>query len=331
MTNETDTSSNPNIGRAHDDATSHEISSQVHSDSDVNADTLKQMLAKMKDDDVVPDYDSEMGDNTPLQQADVDITLLTSREEPVAGEMWSITGEIFNRSSNTIWIVDKKTTLALAPEMYGHSSQTGSMGAFFPTSARSLKSEVIRIDPGSKYSVIWKLDPLSTKELAGAKQPLRKRITNSIKNFIFFNPGRFHISSTVHIWTTKPSFTEKGDVANLGHSTVRTVSEDIYMHSSPWVLILGAACGGILCFLLQSLLGLNSMSGGFWLSLKTIAVGLSSALILSGVVTVLVSRLASTDFLIVVKVKDFWGAIATGFAVQWFGYPLLEKLLSSGH
>jgi hypothetical protein len=40
-------------------------------------------------------------------------------------------------------------------------------------------------------------------------------------------------------------------------------------------------------------------------------------------------RLATTDFLIVVKVKDFWGAIATGFAVQWFGYPLLEKMLSA--
>jgi hypothetical protein len=76
------------------------------------------------------------------------------------------------------------------------------------------------------------------------------------------------------------------------------------------------------------LLGLSSLSGGFLAFFKGITVGLSSAVILSGVVTVLVSRLASTDFLIVVKVKDFWGAIATGFAVQWFGFPLLERLLS---
>jgi len=27
-------------------------------------------------------------------------------------------------------------------------------------------------------------------------------------------------------------------------------------------------------------------------------------------------------------VKDFWGALATGFVVQWFGFNLLQEALS---
>jgi hypothetical protein len=32
-------------------------------------------------------------------------------------------------------------------------------------------------------------------------------------------------------------------------------------------------------------------------------------------------RLATTDFIVVIKIKDLWGAIATGFVLQGFGYP----------
>lgn len=55
--------------------------------------------------------------------------------------------------------------------------------------------------------------------------------------------------------------------------------------------------------------------------------GLASAILLASIATVLLSRLSTADFLIVVKVKDFWGAIATGFVIQWFGYRYLVRLL----
>jgi len=49
--------------------------------------------------------------------------------------------------------------------------------------------------------------------------------------------------------------------------------------------------------------------------------GFAAAILLSGVSTVLFARLATSEFPIAVKVNDIWGAFATGFAVQLFGYP----------
>jgi hypothetical protein len=262
-----------------------------------------------------------------LGTPDVDISLHPSREIPIAGELWSVAAEIYNRWTSPVWIVDSTTSLLLAPEMWGQATQKGSIGAFFPTVHSRPTSEVVRIDPGAKYSVVWKLDPMSEKGKPGADSSIRSRIYNSIRNFAFFNPGTFRVSGVVHIWGKAPTF-DNGRVSNLGDSYCMSVSRQITMESSPWVLILGAAAGGILCFILQALFG-NVVFGSTVLSGgRTLLLGLSSAIILSGVVTVLVSRLATTDFLVVVKVKDIWGSIATGFAIQWFGYDVLTQLLS---
>jgi len=194
---------------------------------------------------------SEMGSDIPLEEPDVDITLKPSREIPVAGELWSITGIISNRSTKPVWIANKYTNISLSPEMYGQSSQTGSIGAFFPTIESRPFAEVVRIDPGASYSVIWKIDPASSKGQPGATQSIYKRIANVIKNYSFFNPGEFVVSVNVHVWQVKPEFSNEGDVANVGDSYVKNVTTQIEMESSPWVLIIGAAIGGVLCFILQ--------------------------------------------------------------------------------
>lgn len=236
-------------------------------------------------------------------------------------------GEIKNRSGGPIWIVDRTTVLSLAPEMYGQAKATGSTGAFFPTIPAAPFDEVVRIDPGGNYSVVWKLDPVSTRESPGSTSSLPHRIWDAVRNYLFFSPGTYRASFTLHVWQVKPEMAD-GRVKNLGQSFVLSLAREIFMDASPWVLIIGAACGAVLCFILQLLFGQFSGPGVGGISATNVTVGLSSALILSGVVTVLLSRLSSTDFLIVVKVKDFWGAVATGLVIQWFGYPLLQKLLA---
>lgn len=289
---------------------------------------LLGMLAGMKKPEDV-DFESEMGGDVPLDEPDVDISLKPSRAVPVAGELWSISGIVSNRSTKPVWIVDKSTDISLSPEMYGQSSQTGSIGAFFPTIESRPFAEVVRIDPGASYSVIWKIDPVSTKDNPGSTQSIYKRILNALRNYSFFNPGEFVVSANVHIWQKKPSFSKQGNVTNIGDSYVKNVTSQVEMESSPWVLIIGAAIGGILCFVLQMLFGAINLGDSYLSIIKGVLVGFSSAVILSGVVTVLLSRLATTDFLIVVKIKDIWGAIATGFVVQWFGFPVLERILTS--
>lgn len=99
------------------------------------------------------------------------------------------------------------------------------------------------------------------------------------------------------------------------------------MDASPWVLIAGSAFGSILALILQFLNGQLRLGGPGTQAFRDGSVDLATALILTCVGTVLVSRLATTDFIIVVKIRDVWGAIATGFAIQSFGYPLLQRML----
>lgn len=270
---------------------------------------------------------SEIGTPEAIDEPDVDVTLHPSRAVPIAGELWSISGEIHNRSEVPIWIVDNTTRVSLAPEMYGISKRTGSVSAFFPTIASRASSEIVRIDPGAKYAVVWKLDPIAEKGGTGVEPGTIKRILNAISDYAFFSPGTFRVLATVHVWQVLPEVDEEGLVTNTGSSFPITVSQGIPMEASPWVLILGAACGAILCFVLQLLMGriASGQTVAEWA--KTVGLGATSAVILSGVVTVLISRLATTDFLLVIRVKDIWGAIATGFAIQWFGFPLLERLI----
>ena len=108
-----------------------------------------------------PDYVGDIGDIQPNEKPDVDIILHPSRDLLIAGELWSIIAEIHNRSLVTIWIIDTKTALSLAPEMYGLVNKTGSQFGYFSTISNRPEDEVVRIDPGAKYSVIWKIDPAS--------------------------------------------------------------------------------------------------------------------------------------------------------------------------
>jgi len=267
-----------------------------------------------------------VGDATVIPKPDLDVFLHTSRETPAAGELWSLSGEIQNRSQVPIWLVDQTTTVTLAPEMYGHSKRHRSVGAFFPTTQPGQGAEIVRIDPGASYAVVWELDPLDERGETSRWTSLR-RVYTAIRDFAFFRPGRFRVSSTIHVWQQKPELDPSGAVTNTGASYPITVSREFAMEASPWVLVAGAVWGGILCFILQSLNGQIPLGTPVNIAVRDVAVGLGTALILNSVGTVLISRLATTDFIVVIKIKDVWGAIATGFALQGFAYPALLRLL----
>jgi hypothetical protein len=267
-----------------------------------------------------------VGEATVIPKPDVDIVLHTSRETPAAGELWSLSGEIHNRSQVPIWLVDQTTTMTLAPEMYGHSTRHRSVDAFFPTTRPGEGAEIVRIDPGASYAVVWELDPLGERGGTSRRTSLR-RVYTAIRDFAFFRPGRFRVSSTIHVWQQKPELDANGGVTNTGASFPITISREFAMEASPWVLVTGAVWGGILCFILQFLNGQIQIGAPVNVAVRDVAVGLGTALILNSVGTVLISRLATTDFIVVIKIKDLWGAIATGFVLQGFGYPALLRLL----
>jgi hypothetical protein len=278
--------------------------------------------------------EAEVGPVDPFVRPDVEVELTPSRQLPIAGELWSMLGTIRNRSNKPIWIVDAKTVLTLAPEMWGQTSRRGSMGAFFPTVRSRPTDEIVRIDPQCEYAVVWKVD---TYERSENKRfgifEVFARIASAIKDFAFFNPGRFTVSATVHVWPVPPTVAENGTIDNPGESLPITVTSEVDMEASPWVLILGAIIGGTLSFILQLLATYAGTdlggAGGVSLGLLAVGIGFLVAVLLPAITTILLSRLATTDFLLVVKVKDIWGAIATGFIIQWFGYSGLLRLLET--
>lgn len=344
---------------------------------------------------------------TPEQRPNIELTLKSSAEQPIAGELWTIFATITNHSTFPVWIVDRATTLSYVPELAGRSNKAGSMGAFFPTVRSHSEDEIIRIEPNSSYIVTFKLDPMRMTESSKKddEKPnktfwqalLGENIANSITQFAFFAPGIYEISSVVHIWV-KPPEIEKGKVKNFGDTMTISSSITKSIDSSPWVLIFGASIGGILCFLLRksyengavqpstvqtqaevvenvptvqaepnpimqklvaypilTFLILRSIAGMKWLFytipveivikkffwetlivriswkllfLQFLLKGILPAVLLTGVGTILLSRLSTTNFLLAVKITDIWGAIVVGFMLQWGGYTLLNRIMT---
>jgi len=270
-------------------------------------------------------YKGIVGEESNIEKPDIDIKLFTSRESPVAGELWSMSGNIHNRSTKPFWIVNVHTVYTPAPEMWGLKSRRGSIGAFFPTIIDRIHHEVVRIDPGASYSVIWKITPLDEKDLT---MGLFREISAILRNYAFFRPNNFITSATVHIWTIPPEF-DNDKVINLGSSYPVSTIKEVNLDASPWVIIVGAAIGALFMYILQIIFGNSPLPSDYLGYLKLLFVGPFSAILLSSISTVLLSRLASLDFVVSIKIKDIWGAIASGFVIQYAGYPWLESVLSS--
>lgn len=277
----------------------------------------------------------EIGSAEPLPETEVDVELIVPLRNIVAGELWSVFGQIHNRSSRPIWIVDRFSTLFLPPELYGQESEVGSIGAFFPTVRPRKQDEVVRIDPGMAYTVVWKIDPTSSQRRPASTTFDRyslvrmvRRIYLAWSNYMFFIPGEYTAAANVHVWPLPPQ-AQDGQVVNPGDSFTKATTTNVEIEASPWVLISGAVAGGVLAFALQAL-GSAQRKRRHRTRRKRISalvLGLASALLLTSVVTILLSRLSTSQFLVNVHVRDIWGAMAIGFVVQWFGFSYLERIL----
>jgi hypothetical protein len=279
-----------------------------------------------------------LGPQKALEPVDVEMVLTVSRPTVVAGDQWAVIGSITNRSDRPVWIANNYTTLLPAPEVWGGVAAGGSLGAFFPSTGKTAGDEVIRIEPRGSYTVVWDIDHLKSynrayrtqgggQERPGPLSQLMQRIRLAWSGYMFFVPGEYQLFAILHVWPTHPKLTN-ASISNLGDSVTRTASLKVRLDASPWVLIFGASLGGLLCFALQTTQELRSGTSLWRLrTLGFFTLGVGTALLLTSIVTILISRLATTQFLISVEVRDFWGAVATGFVVQWFGYPLISRLL----
>lgn len=271
-----------------------------------------------------------------LEVPAVTISFYPINHEMLAGEIWDISAEIKNLSKQTVWIVQGFTILNIPAELYGINSPiySGQIASFSTsrdyTDQKDYKIEdyVLRLDPGTSYNISWVLDPFEIEKQNMSWYYVFKRVNFIIRSFLFFQPRAYTAAVNVHIWT-KPPCIKDFRVVDPGNSFVASQAFQINVLAPQWILIIGAILGGLLCFTLRLILELRTSPIQIRSGFRYIILGIFSAILLSSIVTILIARLSTTDFLVAVKVQDFWGAIATGFIIQWFGLPFLAKKLEA--
>jgi len=227
--------------------------------------------------------------------------------------------------------------------MTGALDPTGTWYAYFPTehetsSDQGLQYGVITLQPKSSYQVFWRPTGARGREIPGdasIAQSLSIRVVNLLQQvvtfleYVFFTPGRYKLTAQVKYW--------RGPKTNEGTYYTIAKTTELQIAAPQSVIMLGAIVRGIIAFAVlprSRRYRTTVTETNTTVTLKSAVsrvfpatYGLFGAALLSVIVTILLARMADTQFLVKVTVNDFWGAIAIGFVANYFGSRALERLL----
>jgi hypothetical protein len=254
------------------------------------------------------------------------IKLVLSRSQAVVGGGLGATGIIENvGADSTIYLSTRDVALIAPPEFDRGASLNSSLFAYFPTEpVPQNNSTLIALRPGAQYRVSWVVDPKDSTVWSRLKNEFR---------YLFFSPGEYEVVVNGKYWTNPLR-------SSLEYHTY-TSGVSVHLSAPQPVLLFGAMIGGLLAYLLfpsrrtRNVIVSEVSEGRSARQLrwrKSIDIGkrmwgLLGAMLWSAIVTILLSRLSETQFLIGVSISDFWGAIAIGFVAQYAGSKWLERLL----
>lgn len=281
-------------------------------------------------------YSNAQAQNQPDRSSMIELKVETSKPRQTAGTGLGVTADIKNVSDSKIYLYEKRITMTLPPELEGPFRGIRGWWAFFPSvwkESYERYDNVIALQPGDTYKVFWEKRPVThgRKEASETQTSILKNVIDTIRselNFIFFTPGEYKISVLAHYWTD-PSFPE---------DDYRIVSESITLQvAAPQsVILLGAALGGLIAYFIlpharrRFIRTESSAAGGksfFFKRISKEGIGILGAILLSAMVTILLSRISETQFVIRVTVNDFWGAVAIGFVANYAGTKILDKII----
>jgi hypothetical protein len=124
-----------------------------------------------------------------------------------------------------------------------------------------------------------------------------------------------HSKAPLWITDAKSSLLLPPDLFGAGSDDISlTATTEVPVDGSLWALILGAAVGSTLSFCYLVVQGAVRPAEGLapGRTLLWALTGLVAATLLAVSVTVLLSRLVTTEFPVAVQVRDFWAALAGG-------------------
>jgi len=265
-------------------------------------------------------------DSPPLISLEVE----SSRPQLVAGEGISIVGTIHNSSQSTVYVRESSLTMTLPVELEGSRSTVFGYPAYFPTEFHDRSKppleyfgNVIALGPGDEYAAYW------TSSRRPHSDSWKGYISHQIETqlqYLFFYPGDYKILISGKYWTDPK-------LPPDGYRTV-TKQATISVGAPLFVILIGAAIGGLIAYIIlpKRPPKPNRLLQPFWawvIRIWRYIIGIFGAILLSVIVTILLSRIAETQFIISVTVNDIWGAIVIGFFAQYGGTQLLDKLASS--
>jgi len=187
--------------------------------------------------------------------------------------------------------------------------------AFFPTLPQ--ENQELILQPGATYRAFWTINRQpDAPNAAGqpAQEPAPESVSGSVfaaagellnPKVLFFEPGDYSVTVNGQYWT----------MPDGPYRTVTTTSS-LPVAAPMLVVLVGAAAGGVISFLLMPAMKLRtSWEWKSW-SLPAVLASVTGALgtaLLSVIVTILLSRISGTEFFLQVTVNDVWGAVAVGF------------------
>jgi hypothetical protein len=278
--------------------------------------------------------------------ASLEITLEPTRPQPTAGSGGLIIGTIKNTSQVPVVICEQTTTLTVPSEIT-QEAHVSHEYAVFTVEGREVyeNDDALVLNPGQSTHAFWSVNRsfARTEETTWTPknwiQQLWKQLDIEM-GYMFFQPATYKFSVQVKFWPViegKVITKEELKLSNYDapgyQNAVATTTTPI---SAPVTVILfGAAIGGLGAFTLGKLSGRADAVQARYKSaamslLATVATNVSGAIgamLLGCIVTILLSRLAETEFPIRVNVSDLWGAIAIGFVGAYSGTSVLAKIL----
>lgn len=266
------------------------------------------------------------GSTSKTQAGTVSLSLITRKQNFAVGEKWSVFAGVSNLSDVPIWITSETSLLTIPTEVLGQSRQFFAQFAFLPTLGEKVFNEHIRINPGEKYIIEWYVDGLDEPG-SDNRIGLVFRFIKILKEFLLFKPDEYPFTAIVHYWNTPPSL-ENGRF-NLANTKMVSEVRSIQIEGSPIVLILGAAIGGLFAFAIRSFASRSIPSVKLNRTASMYLISLVSTMLFCVVGVILLERLSKSDFPVAITVKDFWGAIAIGFVLEWWGLKGLRSSISS--
>lgn len=272
----------------------------------------------------------------------IEIKIETSRTKPTVGTGLGMQAEIKNTSSVNIYLQEQRVTLSIPPELQGPFAGTSTWWGLFPTQHKFPEFDAqnkpttkekwdgtVMIKPGGSYRVVWTSSPDISS--AGGSLAFIKNMFNVVAselNFIFFSPGDYKISVVAQYWT----------LPNFPPDDYRTTTqtETVNVSAPQSVILFGSALGGLVAYFIfpyrrrEDDISKQGKPTGFIGVTKNVvkgAAGISGAMLLSAITTILLARISETQFLVRVTIADFWGAIAIGFIANYVGVKVFEKIL----